>query len=260
EQGQVGLDAAAQQGVGDVGGDGGALALGLDVAGGRGQVGLSAGGGGVGRKGGAPGGPGPPGAGAGRAGGGRARGGGGGRGGGALEEPGVGFRVLAVAFGLAAMQGGHGPGVAEDEGDGVIAAGVGEPVPAMHTLAGDEEPVSEGSDGAEEGVGVGGQVFGEADLAVVVEDDEEEGPGVEIDAGIESGVGGRLEGTHEKASGLTCGGGGWVPSPSSHMRAFMSIQSLRQTGHANDGPTKLERNQPSGATHAGLSCRGLLTT
>src|SRR5262249_29356509 len=144
----------------------------------------------------------------------------------ALEEPGDGFRIFAVALGLAAMHGGHGPGVAEDEGDGVIAAGVGEPVPAMHTLAGDEEPVSEGSDGAEEGVGVGGQVFGEADLAVVVEDDEEEGPGVEIDAGIESGVGGRLEGTHEKASGLTCGGGGWVPSPSSHMRAFMSIQAL----------------------------------
>src|SRR5262249_45971663 len=44
EQGQVGLDAAAQQGVGDVGGDGGALALVLDVAGDRGQVGLSAGG------------------------------------------------------------------------------------------------------------------------------------------------------------------------------------------------------------------------
>jgi hypothetical protein len=30
-----------------------------------------------------------------------------------------------------------------------------------------------------------------------VEDDEEQGPGMQIDAGIESGVGGRLEVTHE---------------------------------------------------------------
>src|SRR5262245_15266732 len=35
-----------------------------------------------------------------------------------------------------------------------------------------------------------------------------------------------------KASGLRCDGGGWVPSPSSHTRAFMSIQALQQTGAA----------------------------
>jgi hypothetical protein len=86
--------------------------------------------------------------------------------------------------------------VAEDEGDVVVAAGVGEPVPAVDALAGDEQSVAEGLDGAEEGFGLGGEVACEACLPFVVEDDEEEGSGVQIDAGVESGVGGRLEGTH----------------------------------------------------------------
>lgn len=42
---------------------------------------------------------------------------------------------------------------------------------------------------AEEGGGCGGEVAGEAFGAVAVEDAEEQGPGVEIDAGVESGVG-----------------------------------------------------------------------
>src|SRR5207247_2554276 len=114
----------------------------------------------------------------------------------ALEEAGNGLGVLAVALGLGAVDGFHGPGVTEDEGDVVIAAGVSEPVPAVDALAGDEESGAEGLDGAEEGFGLGGEVAGEAGLPVVVEDDEEEGPGVQVDAGIKSGVGGRLEGTH----------------------------------------------------------------
>jgi hypothetical protein len=54
------------------------------------------------------------------------------------------------------------------------------------------QPVAERSDGAEEGVGIGGQVACEANLAVAVDDDEEQSPGVEISTGIESGVGGRI--------------------------------------------------------------------
>src|SRR5262249_11800051 len=122
----------------------------------------------------------------------------------------------------------------EDEGDVVFAAGVGEPVPAVHALAGDEEAVAEGGDGAEEGFGSGRQVAGEAHLAVGIEDDEEPGPGVPVDAGVESGVGGRLEGTHgEGLQEREARGGGWVPSPSLQMRAFMSIQSLHLTGAAH---------------------------
>src|SRR5262249_36091306 len=117
--------------------------------------------------------------------------------------------------------------------DGVFAAGIGAPVPARHARAGDAESVAEGGEGAEEGFGLGGQVLGEAGLSRGVEDDAEEGPGVPIDAGIESGGGGRLKGRHgEGLRGEKGGGGGWVPTPSSHTRAFMSIQALQQTGAA----------------------------
>src|SRR5262249_54158435 len=88
-------------------------------------------------------------------------------------------------------------GVAEGEGDVVVAAGVGEPVPAVHALAADDQALAEGLDGAEERRGGGGQVAGEALLALVVEDAEEQAPGVQVDAGVESGVGGGLEVAHE---------------------------------------------------------------
>ena len=48
----------------------------------------------------------------------------------------------------------------------------------------------------EEGFRCGGQVAAETGLSVAVEDDEEQGPGVEIDAGVESDLGGRLEEAH----------------------------------------------------------------
>src|SRR5262245_41474896 len=86
--------------------------------------------------------------------------------------------------------------MAQDEGDVFLTTGIGEPVPAVHALAGDEQSVAEGSDGAEESVGIGEEVFGEDDLAVLVKDHDEEGPGVQIDAGVESRVGRRCEGTH----------------------------------------------------------------
>jgi hypothetical protein len=66
-----------------------------------------------------------------------------------------------------------------------------------------------------------------------VEDDEEEGPGVEIDAGVESDGGGRLEEAHGRPpiKGYAKGGGE-SPPPSSQARAFMSIHWLQQTGRA----------------------------
>jgi hypothetical protein len=71
----------------------------------------------------------------------------------------------------------------------------------VHALAADDEGVAEGLDGVEEGFGGGAEVAAEAGLSVVIEDDEEEGPGVEIDSSVESDLGGRWEETHEKASG-----------------------------------------------------------
>src|SRR5262249_54465108 len=216
EQGQVDLDAAADEGVGDIGGGGGAVGRVLYVVGGGGGGGPVGGGGGGGGRGG-----------------GRAGGGGGGGGGGgaeqvgqappllgvgvggrevaAAQQPGDGLGVLAVTLGLVAVHGLHGVGVAEDKGDVLLAAGIGEPVPAVHALAGDEEAVAEGSDGAEEGGGVGGEGAGGAGPGRAREGDEEQGPGVEIDAGIESGAGGRREGTH--GEGLLWSGFGKLPLP-----------------------------------------------
>jgi hypothetical protein len=102
-----------------------------------------------------------------------------------------------VALGLVAVDGFHAPGVTESEGDVLIAAAVGEPVPAVHTLAADDEALSEGFDGVKKRLRRGGQVAAETGLAVVIEDDKKEGPGVEIDAGVESDIGGGLEVTHE---------------------------------------------------------------
>ena len=46
----------------------------------------------------------------------------------------------------------------------------------------------------------------------MVDNDDQDGPGVEIDAGVESGAGGRREGTHG-AGLLWVGGRGNVPYP-----------------------------------------------
>jgi hypothetical protein len=126
--------------------------------------------------------------------------------------------------------------VSEHEGDVLVAAGVGEPVPAVHALAGHEESGAEGGDGPEEGVRSGGQVFGQDGLAVVVDDDDEGGPGVEIDAGVESGLGWRREGTHDEGSQVEVRReAAGVPSQASHKKAFMSIQWLHLTAPAFGG-------------------------
>jgi hypothetical protein len=67
----------------------------------------------------------------------------------------------------------------------------------VHALAGDDKSVAEGSDGFAEGLGRGREIASVACLSGVIEDDEEEGSGVEINAGIESGFGCRLEVAHE---------------------------------------------------------------
>ena len=119
----------------------------------------------------------------------------------ALEQSGDGLGVVPVALGFGAVDGFHGPGVSEGEGDVGVSAGVGQPVPAVHALASDDDSVLEGLDGFEEGLGGGGEVAAEPGLSVLVEDAEEEGPGVEIDAGVESDAGGGLKQRMGKASG-----------------------------------------------------------
>src|SRR5262249_54709626 len=63
--------------------------------------------------------------------------------------------------------------------------------------------------------------------------DEEQGPGVEIDAGIESGAGRRSEGTH--GEGLLVRVCRRSAAPMIAGEAFMSIHSLPVTGMADEG-------------------------
>ena len=75
-------------------------------------------------------------------------------------------------------------------------AEVGEPVPAVDALAGDDEVVPEGSDGGKKGVGPGGIIAVESDGAGVVEDDKVHGPCVEVDSAVISaavGVANRIK-------------------------------------------------------------------
>jgi hypothetical protein len=76
--------------------------------------------------------------------------------------------------------------VAEDEGDALFGAEVGEPVPGEHALAGNGVAVAEGIDSSAEGVGGGGDGLGEDGLAGSLENVQGQGSGVQIDAAIES--------------------------------------------------------------------------
>jgi len=49
----------------------------------------------------------------------------------------------------------HGQGVAQHEGDALVFAQIGEPVPGEHALAANDEVFAERLDGAEEGLGLG---------------------------------------------------------------------------------------------------------
>jgi hypothetical protein len=94
--------------------------------------------------------------------------------------------VDLVALGLALVDVLHGQGVAQSEGDALVGAQIGEPVPGEHALATDDEVLAIGLDGAEELGGAGGQVLREDGLTLVVENVHEHGPGVEIDPTVES--------------------------------------------------------------------------
>jgi hypothetical protein len=80
----------------------------------------------------------------------------------------------------------HGQGVAEGERDLLHFAQVGQPVPGEHALDADHQVRAVRGDGVQEGGRVGRQVVGEDRLALVVEDVDEHGPGVQIDPAVKS--------------------------------------------------------------------------
>ena len=63
---------------------------------------------------------------------------------------------------------------------------IGDPVPGEHAFAGDDKILAERFEGSEELVGLGSQVLVKDDLSVLIENADEEGSGMQIDAGVKS--------------------------------------------------------------------------
>ena len=74
--------------------------------------------------------------------------------------------------------------MSEDEGDLLLGAEIGEPVTGEDALDADDDLVGVGRDGVEESVRIGVDVPVELDLAVVVDDAELHGTGVQVDAAV----------------------------------------------------------------------------
>src|SRR5262249_26369174 len=71
-------------------------------------------------------------------------------------------------------------------GELLLGAEVGEPVPGVHALDADHDVGPEGGDGFEESLGPSGDVLVQDDGAGRVEDAQVHGPGVQVDAAVES--------------------------------------------------------------------------
>src|SRR5439155_26834085 len=104
----------------------------------------------------------------------------------AAEQDGDLVGVALVVLGLTAVDGFQVQSVPEEEGDLFLVAAVGEPVPGEQALASDSESVAEGSDGAEKSVRAGPDGLVQDAGAGSIEDAESKGPGVPIDAAVES--------------------------------------------------------------------------
>src|SRR5262245_21067457 len=81
--------------------------------------------------------------------------------------------------------------MAEHEGNALLGAQVGEPVPGEHALDGDDQAgvvgvVAEGSDRVEESAGIGSIVLVQDGAAALIEDAQVHASGVQIDAAVES--------------------------------------------------------------------------
>ena len=106
--------------------------------------------------------------------------------------------VNPVVLCLSAVDRFHVKGVTEDEGDGFGGAEIGEPVPGEHTFGGDDDIVTERSDGLEEGLGCRLDLAVEPNLTIGIQHAEIERSRVEIDATVVA-VGVGVE-SHEASS------------------------------------------------------------
>jgi hypothetical protein len=116
------------------------------------------------------------------------------------------------------VDGFHVEGVAEDKGDLVLGAEVGDPVPGEEALDADDDVCAERGEGIEKELFVGGDGGLTDDVASLVENTDGEESGMEVDATVElvlSGV---------ESHGLLRGER-WGPEPASWLEgtAFLKI-------------------------------------
>ena len=76
--------------------------------------------------------------------------------------------------------------MAEHEGEALLGAEVGQPVPGEHAFDGDDEPIAIRRDSIDKGAGLGRILTVKKRLASLVEDAEIHCSGVQIDAAVES--------------------------------------------------------------------------
>jgi hypothetical protein len=131
--------------------------------------------------------------------------------------------VDLVVLRLSAVDGLHVERMADDEGDVMLGAEVGEPVPAEDALDAADQVVPVGLDGPEEGVGLAAQIAVQDDLAAfMVEDAEVHGPSVEIDPAVVSML------ASVEAHGSPPGMDEWVALSSCLPRCGRSRRGLHQ--------------------------------
>ncbi len=105
-------------------------------------------------------------------------------------------RIDPVVLGLAAVDQLHVQRVADHERDRVLGTAVGEPVPAEHALHTDDDTVAEGGKGLQQRLEMARQVAIEYDGTGTVQDANVHGPGVQVDAAVESMWAGIVEAHH----------------------------------------------------------------
>ena len=104
----------------------------------------------------------------------------------AAQEAGQLPGVDGVGLGLAAVDRLEVERVAQDEGDALGGAQVGQPVPGEQALAADHQAVAVRGQGRQESVGLRRQGGFQGDRPGGVEDAQRQGPGVQVDAAVES--------------------------------------------------------------------------
>jgi hypothetical protein len=94
--------------------------------------------------------------------------------------------VDAIVLRLAAVNGLHVQGVTEHEGNLLLGAQVGQPVPGEHAFTGDDQPLAIGRDGFEKGGRLGHDFAVQHLVALLAEDAQVKRSGVQVDTAVES--------------------------------------------------------------------------